>query len=109
MAQCLRCGYCCKNHFCFVPKYDTSNLSPEFLETASEDYINENIEDQGPICKWLTVNDRGLHTCTAYERRSSMCIDHNTEFRKCLMGHNYWKNKENIPEEIKLILEEDNK
>jgi len=98
MAQCLRCGFCCKGHLCFVPKYETSNLSPDFLETANEDYINENIEEQGAVCKWLTVDERGLHTCLVHEKRSSMCRDHQTEFRKCLMGHNYWKNKTDISE-----------
>lgn len=109
MAKCLRCGYCCKNHFCIVPKYENSDLSPEFLEAVTADYIDENTVEQGPICKWLTVDELGLHTCSAYARRSSMCRDHNTEFKKCLMGHAYWKNKTNIPEEIRLLIEEESK
>lgn len=105
MAQCLRCGYCCKGYLCFVPKYETSNLSPEFLKTVDENYINENIEEQGSVCKWLIVDERGLHTCSAYERRSSMCRDHNSLTKRCLVGLNYWNKKESIPEEIKSVLE----
>jgi len=108
MSKCLRCGHCCKDYLCFVPKYETSNLSPEFLETIDEDrlddYINENIEEQGSACKWLTVDKLGLHSCLAYDRRSSMCRDHNSLIGKCLIGISYWKDKEDIPEEIKSML-----
>ena len=108
MSQCLRCGHCCKSYLCFVPKYEISNLSPDFLETVNEDsledYINENIEEQGSICKWLTVDERGLHSCSAYERRSSMCRDHNSLSKICRIGQAYWEDKENIPCEIKNIL-----
>jgi len=106
MSKCLRCGHCCKGYLCFVPKYETSNLSPEFLETVNEDYINDNIAEQGDVCKWLTVDERGLHTCLAHDRRSSMCRDHNSLVGKCLIGISYWKDKESIPEEIQSILKE---
>ena len=110
MSQCLRCGHCCKGYLCFVPKYETSNLSPEFLETLNgdslDDYINENIEEQGSVCKWLTVDVQGLHSCSAYERRSSMCRDHNSLSKICRIGQAYWKGKEDIPEEIKNMLQE---
>jgi len=97
MSQCLRCGHCCKGYLCFVPKYETSNLSPDFLETIDEDhlddYINENIEEQGDVCKWLTVEERGLHHSCSYERRSSMCRDHNSLSKICRIGQSYWKDK----------------
>lgn len=108
MFKCLRCGHCCKGYLCFVPKYETSNLSPDFLETVNEDslddYINENIEEQGSVCKWLTVDERGLHTCLVHEKRSSMCRDHNSLSKICRIGQAYWKGKDDIPEEIESIL-----
>jgi len=108
MSKCLRCGHCCKGYLCFVPKYEISNLSPDFIETINKDhldyYINVNIEEQGDICKWLVVDGRGLHGCSAYERRSSMCRDHNSLIGICRIGQAYWNDKEDIPEEIKIML-----
>lgn len=105
MTGCLRCGYCCKGHICLVPKHETSNLSPEFLETVDTLYIDENIEEQGAYCKWLTVNEKGIHSCTAYNRRSSMCIDYNSEIKVCRIGYNYWSRKGFMPDEISNIME----
>ena len=114
--MCYRCGRCCRNMFCLVPKHENSNLDPDFTDKLEEEkgfeyadkYISENIADQGEKCKWLKQDEffqNGkieIATCLAYDRRSLMCRNYGYPF--CNEGYTTWmKHKKNgfeIPDEI---------
>lgn len=117
--MCLRCGNCCRNYFCLVPKNIDSDLSDKFLDEyiqnhsfdEMQNYISENQEFQGEKCKWLkqdqsvksgdSYND--IAYCTAYNHRSSMCSDYMKD-QHCNIGLMMWKrhqtNGYDIPKEI---------
>ena len=81
MVKCHRCGTCCKNFNAIVPKNESSDLSPGFLEKLEEthgydymmDYIDKNSVLYGERCEWLKDGADGTTTCLAYERRSTDC------------------------------------
>lgn len=114
---CFRCGSCCKNYFCLVPKYKDSNLSEEFLSKYADEhgyeemqkYIADNTIPQGEKCIWLTEDETGICTCTAYMRRAEMCVNHNHD-NWCNIGlstwHRRYKQGNKIPEEIMVLLKQ---
>ena len=96
--ECYRCGKCSRSFLATIPKYEESNLSPVFLDNLREkygeefvlEYIEENSEFQEKRCKWLIDESNGTTSCSAYERRSSECIDF-PEYRtsvRCLTREN---------------------
>ena len=78
---CYRCGTCCSGFSAIVPKDETSNLNPAYLEEleALHDreyayhYMVTNSVVQDYRCQWLQDNDDHTTTCTAYERRHLEC------------------------------------
>ena len=83
---CFRCGTCCCEMMATVPKYETSDLSPdkEFDSYEAEsEYMEQNCEFQGKKCKWL--DDSTVETtCLAYERRGDDC--RNYPGKSCKVG-----------------------
>lgn len=115
--KCLRCGMCCSGMFAIVPRYESSNLSPQFLETLGDEalsqYIDDNGEPMGKPCKWLA---RDAHTteatCRVHSCKSSHCLDHPEHIvgnEWCPIGRLYWKVRLEkglpIPESVKQVLE----
>lgn len=99
MSCCYRCGSCCKGTINLIPKTENSNLSPKFIIELIEekglsetyDYIDNNTEEMGPICKWLKQNSPNEKACClVYNLRGSSCIDYDSDY--CNVGFNYWVN-----------------
>lgn len=110
-SKCMRCGSCCKQHFCIVPKYEHSDLSPDHIDSMEPEdamaYIDEHSEPQGDVCKWLIFDkETMMHSCGARERRSSMCRDHRAD-EWCNIGFLYWEKLKaagySLPPEIQVL------
>ena len=78
---CYRCGTCCKGFNAIVPKEESSNLSPDYLNELERlhgndyamAYIRNNSVIQDKRCQWLHEEEDNTTTCLAYERRSPDC------------------------------------
>jgi Fe-S-cluster containining protein len=123
--KCMRCGSCCRNYNCIVPKNEDSNLSDEFIEKLSIEkghkavfkYIEDNSIPQGEKCKWLNQNKsiaagdeyNDVANCNAYDRRCNMCIDHMSD-QWCATGLIIWRGHKlkgnEVPLEIMEIIEQ---
>lgn len=113
--KCMRCGSCCRNYFCIVPKNEDSNLSDEFIEKLSEEkgyetafkYIEDNSIPQGEKCIWLNQNRsimagdkfNDVSSCNAYARRCNMCVNHLND-QWCVIGLSVWKQHKQLGNEV---------
>ena len=88
--KCFRCGKCCDNYLGIVPKYNTSNLSPKFLNKMSFEeaqiYLKNHSELMGHPCKWLQKTKSGLAKCLVYKNRSSNCRNYPDGVGDCRIG-----------------------